>query len=365
MYGISRKTGYKWLSRFEADGEAGLLERSRAPHHQPHRVAEDIESAVVAVREKHSTWGPKKVYVELCKEFDSSLLPSRTTIANVLARQGLSEPRRVKRHASASEQPLAHAVESNLVWCIDFKGWFRTVDVCRIDPLTITDAYSRYLVCLQSMRGKTDTTHVMALMKTAFRAYGLPERIRSDNGSPFASTGLAGLTRLSVWWMQLGIVAERIEPGKPQQNGRHERFHRTLKQETASPPASTFNRQQKRFRQFRHEYNELRPHEALGQIPPAAVYQPSPRCLPCKLAPIEYPDDMHVRRVRGCGQMKWDGHDVHVSQALVGHPVGLLPLDDGIWTVYFSSTPLGVFDERTMHVYAGTHAIPKRKKGRR
>jgi transposase InsO family protein len=363
-YGISRKTGYKWLRRFEEEGEDGLGERSRAPHRQANRVSLWLEERVCQLREDHSSWGPKKLFVELEKLLPREELPSRATIANILTRNGLSQPRRQRRRASPSEEPLAHAVDSNVVWCIDFKGWFYTGDGSRVDPLTITDAYARYLICLQALRGKTDVERVMAVMKVAFRTYGLPERIRSDNGPPFASTGLAGLSRLSAWWMQLGIVPERIEPGKPQQNGRHERFHRTLKEETASPSASTFNRQQARFRAFRQEYNETRPHEALGQVPPAAVYQGSPRPFPTKLPLLEYPDDMEVRRVRGAGQMKWKGHDVRITRALIGQSVGLLPIEDGLWSVHFCATPIGFFDEQTMRVYGQRAAVPKRKRGR-
>jgi len=200
------------------------------------------------------------------------------------------------------------------------------------------------------MNGKTDTPHVQTVMRNIFLEYGLPERIRSDNGAPFASTGLGGLSRLSVWWIQLGIVPERIEPGCPQQNGRHERFHLTLAQETAMPPAASLRAQQQRFRRFHREYNEQRPHEALGQIPPAEVYQPSPRPFPQRIEPTVYPDDMETRRVRGAGQMKWSGKDVLVSGALCGQTVGLDPIDDGIWAVHYRFVKLGIFDERTMRI---------------
>lgn len=363
-YGISRKTGYKWLKRFEEEGDDGLLERSRIPHHQANRVPVGIETRICALRKQHSLWGPKKLYVELHKELPCWEIPSRATIANILSRNGLSKPRRKRRQASPCEAPLEHAVESNVVWCIDFKGWFRTQDKSRVDPLTITDAYARYLICLQAMRGKTDVDHVMAVMKVVFRTHGMPERIRSDNGPPFASIGLAGLSRLSVWWMRLGIIPERIEPGKPQQNGRHERFHRTLKEETASPPASTFNRQLARFRAFQHEYNEIRPHEALGQVPPAQVYQTSSRPFPAKLPPLEYPDDMEVRRVRACGQMKWKGQNVYVGEALVGQSIGLMSIDDAVWSVHFCMTTIGFFDERTKRIYGDRNAVPKRKRKR-
>lgn len=351
-YGISRRTGYKWLARYEARGEAGLDELSRAPHHQPHRLAPEIEAAILALRARWPRRGPKKLMVKLRTEVEEERLPSLTTIANVLSRHGLSAKPVRRRHATPSQQPLAHATESNRVWCIDFKGWFHTADGTIIHPLTITDAYSRYLICLQALRHKTDTVHVMAVMQRVLREYGLPERIRSDNGPPFASVGLGGLTRLSAWWIRLGISPERIEPGCPYQNGRHERFHLTLLHETVSPAATTFARQQARFVAFQDEYNYERPHEALGQVPPANHHRPSPRPYPSRLAPIEYGDDMVVRRVRGAGQMKWRGHDVLVTCALRGEPVGLVPIDDGLWAIYYCAVRIGVFDERRLRTHS-------------
>lgn len=349
-FGISRKTGYKWLERFAVNGESGLEERSRAPHSQPNRMPEVVEQAIIAWRKKKPSYGPKKLAYELAKEFPALQLPSLTSIANVLKRHGLSKPRKRRGHATPSTTPLADATHCNVIWSIDFKGWFRSGDGQRVVPLTMTDACSRFLLCLQVMGGKTDTPHVQTVMRNIFLEYGLPERIRSDNGAPFASTGLGGLSRLSVWWIQLGIVPERIEPGCPQQNGRHERFHLTLAQETAMPPAASLRAQQQRFRRFHREYNEQRPHEALGQIPPAEVHQPSPRPFPQRIEPTVYPDDMETRRVRGAGQMKWSGKDVLVSGALCGQTVGLDPIDDGIWAVHYRFVKLGIFDERTMRI---------------
>jgi len=350
-FGISRKTGYKWLERYAREGDLGLLERSRAPHQHPNMTSADLESAIVAVRQEHR-WGPKKIAVGLLRQFAAEEIPALSTIGDIVKRNGLLIPRRRRRHCSPSTQPLAHAVESNRVWCADFKGWFCTADGHRVDPLTVSDAHSRYLLACQGMRGKTDTVHVMGVFETLFRSYGMPERIRTDNGAPFASTGLSGLSRLSVWWMRLGITPERIKPATPSENGRHERMHLTLKQDTATPPAGTPRKQQEAFDRFVRYYNEERPHEALGQVVPAAVYAPSPRPYPARMPAVEYGDDMQVRRVRGAGQMKWRGHDVLVSQALAYQTVGLSPIGDGVWEVYFCTTPIGIFEEKKLRVRA-------------
>jgi putative transposase len=351
-FGISRKTGYKWWRRFQAQGEAGLEERSRAPRHCPQRLDEEMEQALVRLRKKKKHWGPKKLRVLLRGEFAEAPLPSLTTIANVLARHGLSQPPPRRRHATPGACPLGEVVECNRTWCIDFKGWFRTGDGQRLDPLTVTDAHSRYLLGLHALAGSTDTAHVRALLERLFREYGLPERIRSDNGAPFASTGLGGLSRLAVWWMRLGIVPERIQPGCPQQNGRHERFHLTLLKETLEPPAPTHAAQHRRFARFRREYNEQRPHEALGQQTPASLYVPSPRPYPRRLPPLpDYPADWWVRKVRPRGAIKWEGHEVPVSTALSGQYVGLEPTErPDVYRLHFMAVPLGHFDARRLQV---------------
>ena len=350
-YGVSRKTGYKWLERYAREGDSGLLEHSRAPHQHPNMTSEEMEEAVVRIRQQHR-WGPKKIVTRLAQRYAAEDIPSMSTIGDIVKRNGLLVARKLRRHCTPSTQPLAHAVDSNRVWCADFKGWFYTSDGRRVDPLTVTDAHSRYLLACQGMRGKTDTAHVMGVFEALFRAYGMPERIRTDNGTPFASTGLAGLSRLSVWWMRLGIMPERIKPATPSENGRHERMHRTLKEDTASPPAGTPKKQQEAFDRFLRYYNEERPHEALGQVVPAAVYTASPRPYPSRMPAVEYGDDMLVRRVRGAGQMKWRGHDVLVTQALTYQAVGLRPVDDGVWEVHFCTTPIGIFEERKLRVRA-------------
>ncbi len=235
------------------------------------------------------------------------------------------------------------------MWCADFKGWFRTGDGERIDPLTITDAHSRYLLRCQAV-DKMDTARVQAIFEAAFREFGLPAAIRTDNGAPFASTAIAGLSRLAVWWIKLGIVVERIEAGHPEQNGRHERMHRTLKQETAMPAAANRRAQQRAMDKFCQEYNQVRPHEALQMETPAAVYETSPRRLPVQIPEPEYPDTMRVYRVQQKGHFRWKKHQVFLSEVLWGESVGLLPVDDRWFTVYFAQVPIARFDSKQLRV---------------
>jgi hypothetical protein len=239
----------------------------------------------------------------------------------------------------------------NHTWYIDFKGAFSTGDGSRCEPLTLSDGFSRFLLCCQVMQ-HGDTAQVRARLEALFRQYGLPLIIRSDNGPPFASTGLAGLSRLAVWWIRLGIVPERIHPGRPQENARHERMHLTMVLDALSPPQDTPRAQQRAFDALRHEFNEERPHQALGQIPPARLYQPSPRPYPERLPEVAYPEDWTVRAVRGAGQMKWGGADVLVMQALAGEHIGLEAVADGMWLVHFADLPLGWFDERRLRITA-------------
>ena len=241
--------------------------------------------------------------------------------------------------------PFAAATEPNRVWCADFKGWFRTQDGERIDPLTLSDAHSRYLLRCQAVE-KTDTEGVGAIFEAAFREYGMPEAIRSDNGAPFASRAIGGLSRLAVEWMKLGITPERIRAGHPEENGRHERMHRTLKQETASPPAANRRAQQRSFDHFRREYNQERPHEALKMQTPASVYEPSPRAYPERVPQPEYDQGWEVRCVYPHGQFFWKGSHVFLSKALAGERIGLEPLDERYWCVYLAAFPIAAFDSQ-------------------
>jgi putative transposase len=344
-YEVSRKTVYKWLERFERDGWEGMQDQSKAPEHHPNAVPEQIEQAILELKARKPLWGAPKLRAKLLEKLDKC--PAESTISQILRRHGLSHPAKRRRRATPSQQPLSHCQQCNQIWCADFKGWFRTGDGCKCTPLTISDGHSRYLLCCQSVEKTVEELTVKPLFIKTFREYGMPEVMRTDNGTPFASTGLGGLSSLSVWWVRLGIKLERIEPGCPQQNGRHERMHRTLKEATAKPPKADLSAQQKAFDQFRHEYNSERPHEALDQRPPANVYSASLRSYPERLPERRgYPDDWQKRVVRKGGQMKWKGRDISLGGALWGQEVGLKPVAEGLWAVYFETLELGIFNEQ-------------------
>jgi putative transposase len=353
-FGISRETGYVWLRRYRQRGVEGLVEVNRAPLRHPNQTAVAVEEAVLELRQAHMTWGPRKLKRILERDQPGRGWPATSTVGEIVKRAGLVVARKKRRRTEPYTVPLAHAVESNRVWCADFKGWFRSGDGTRIDPLTITDACSRYLLRSQAVE-KTDTERVRAIFEAAFREYGLPEAIRTDNGAPFASSAVGGLSRLAVWWIKLGIVPERIEAGHPEQNGRHERMHRTMKLDLR--PAEHWRGQQLQLDRFRYDYNHVRPHEALGMKTPASVYEPSPRAYPVRIPEIVYPDTMLVRTVKSHGHFRWKKHDVFLSEVLWGERVGLLPLDDGRYTVYFAHVPLAMFDARNRK----TFPLPRRR----
>lgn len=339
-YGISRKTGYKWLERYRREGAAGLAERPHAPlrHGRAHDVA--VVQAVLGLRERWPRWGPKKLRAKLAERHRELALPAASTIGDWLRREGLAGRSRRRRRCPAYTQPFAAVTAANDVWCTDFKGWFRTGDGQRCDPFTLSDAHSRYLLRCQAV-ARPDEPHVRPIFEAAFKEYGLPLAMRSDNGPPFATPGAGGLSRLAVWWIKLGIRPERIVAGKPQQNGRHERVHRTLNEETARPPAGSVPAQQRRFDDFRAVYNHERPHEALGQQPPATHYRPSPRPYPDRLEDPAYGGEAAVRRVRSTGQIKWAGDLIFVGEALVGEPVGIVETEGGDWLVRYADVELG------------------------
>ena len=332
VYGVSRKTGYKWWARYEQEGVAGLADRSRAPRRHPNAVGADDEAAILALRAQWPNWGERKLHAFLQRERPEQAWPSPSTIGAILKRHGLTYARRRRRHATPSST-LSDATAPNLVWAIDFKGHFRTGDGVRCDPLTISDTASRYLLRCQAVE-RPDYAHVRPLLEATFREYGLPRALRSDNGPPFASLAVGGLSRLSVWFLRLGVVPERIEPGHPEQNGRHERLHRTLKKETASPPCATARGQQRAFQRFQQDYNEQRPHEALGMATPASVYVPSPREYPARLEEIEYPSRYQLRRVGERGDIHWRNRVVFLSEVLAGETVGLEEDEQG-WRIWF------------------------------
>ena len=343
IYDIARETGYYWLRRYQQGGLEALQDRNRAPERHPNQTPERIEEAVIELRREHMRWGPRKLKRVLEREAPQTPWPAASTIGAMLAREGLVVPRKKRRRAPPYTQPFAAADGPNQVWCADFKGWFRTQDGERVDPLTITDAHSRYLLRCQHV-AKTNGEQVQAIFEAAFRECGLPRAIRTDNGPPFASRAVAGLSRLAVWWMKLGIVPERIAAGHPEQNGRHERMHRTLKQETATPPAANVRAQQRAFHRFRREYNEQRPHEALEMQTPSAVYTPSLRPYPLRVPEPEYGSALQVRRIDKRGVFSWKGEVVFVSETLIGEPIGLLLEDERFYTVYFVASPIARFD---------------------
>ena len=279
QFGISRKTAYKMIGRHKAEGEAGLLDRSRAPHHHPNATPPELVDRIIEMKRGHPLWGPKKVVGRLRLIESEKSWPSPSTAGVILDRAGLVKRRRRRRRSTPWGEPFSGAKRPNDVWSIDFKGWFRTADGTRIDPLTVQDAASRYLLVCDGLE-RPNGREARRVLERAFREYGLPRAIRTDNGVPFASVGLGSLSPLSVWWVKLGIMPERIEPGHPEQNGRLERLHRTLKAETATPPQANRRRQRRAFDRFRHSYNNERPHETLGQMPPASLYTPSPRPHP-------------------------------------------------------------------------------------
>lgn len=342
-FGVSRKTAHKWLRRFSESGPAGLLDRPRAVRNHPNATPRAVVAALIREKRAHPTWGPLKLRPAPGDAPEViAAWPAPSTRGAILARAGLTQARRRRRRVPPSCAPFAACERPNAVWCADFKGWFRTGDGQRCNPLTVSDAYSRMLLCCQALE-RPDYVHVRPVFEATFREYGLPKAIRTDNGPPFASVGVGGLSPLAVWWVKLGIRPERIMPGHPEQNGRHERLHLTLKQECCGPPAATSAAQQLSFDAFRQTYNHERPHQALDLQTPAAWYRPSPRPYPPVLEDPFYPADAAVRRVRSNGEIKWRGHLVFVGEALAGEAVAVSETLVG-YDVYFGPIVLGRLD---------------------
>lgn len=342
-YGVSRRCGYALVDRYERKGVAAFSDGSHAAHQHPNAVTGHRERVVVEVRAEHPTWGPKKIRAWLERKRPNQAWPAESTIGEILDRHGLIKRRRPKRHVAGSPLPLTPAVAANDVWGVDFKGWFRTGDGRRCDPFSLSDLTSRYVLRLQAIE-RMDTDHVWPIFDAAFREFGTPRIMRSDNGAPFASSGVGGLSRLSVRLIKAAITPERIEPGKPQQNGRHERLHLTVQLDTANPPAASIRAQQHRFDRFRRIFNEERPHEALGQTTPAEHYTPSGRSYSGRLREPEYPTGHEVRRVRSNGEIKWQGCLVFLGEALIGEPIGIEESDDGLFIVSYGPIQLGWLD---------------------
>lgn len=353
-YAISRKTAYKWVERYEADPVGGLNEQSRAPRTPGQGVAPEVRAAILALRRAHPRWGPKKLHAILRERRPAAAWPAPSTMGELLRRAGLSvdRPRR-RRDVVPRTQPLAAATLPNEVWTADFKGWFRTGDGTRCDPLTVADAHSRFVLCCRIV--PPTEGGVRPWFERTFRVYGLPRVLRTDNGTPFATVGAARLSHLAVWWLKLGIQLDRIDPGHPEQNGRHERFHLTLQQDTTTPPAATPRHQQRRFDRHRRLFNTERPHEALGQQPPARVYVASPRPYPARLEDPWYDATHQVRRVSPIGQISWAGELIFIGAAFRGEVVGLAETARGDWTVRFMQIELGRIERRTRRFIPAWH----------
>ena len=344
LHGISRKTGYKWVERFEQEGVEGLKERSRAPKSSPHRTPAEIVEELLQARRGHPTWGPKKLIAWLGRHHREQRWPAASTAGEILKRRGLVRARPFRRRLEHPGRSLYQALHPNDLWTADFKGQFRTGDARYCYPLTVADCLSRYLLGCQALRS-SGTQSSRTVFERLFRQYGLPQAIRTDNGAPFASVAVGRLSALSVWWIRLGILPVLIEPSHPEQNASHERMHRTLKEETARPPQADLSAQQRCFDHFRREFNEQRPHESLGQEPPATLYRPSPRPYPQRLPPLEYPGHFEIRRVGSNGCISWNSQWLHLTQALSDQDVGLEETHDGVWSVHFGSMLLGRFHQ--------------------
>lgn len=349
LHGISRVSGYTVLRNWRELGAAGLEPRSRAPLRHPNQTSAEIEALVLGLRREHPLWGPRKLKAVLEKRHPEWLIPAASTMGAMLGREGLTHRRRKRRHVEPYTQPFAPVIEPNDEWAGDFKGWFRTGDGMRIDPLTISDTSTRYLLRCQAVE-KTDTPRVQAVFAAAFREYGLPQAMRTDNGPPFASCGVAGLSHLSVWWIKLGIRPQRIQAGHPEQNGRHERMHRTLEEHTATPPQANSRAQQRSMDAFRSEYNQQRPHQGLDMRTPASLYRSSPRTFPERLPEPEYGTAMKVRRVMQHGQFFWNYNAVFLGKVLAGERIGLLPIDDRYMRIDLAWHPVARFDTHTLRV---------------
>lgn len=340
-YGISRRVGYKWMARYAADGPSGLSERSHAPRVHGRATAEELVERILELRRARPSWGPRKLIARLEQLHPQLDWPSHATAHEILKREGLVTARRLKRHPPRRVGDLIHPERPNQVWAVDHKGWVRLGDGRRCEPLTLVDTYSRYLLAV-SCGTSTRAGEARRAMQEAFEEHGLPEVIRSDNGPPFASAGVTGLSALSVWWIKLGVHPERIRLGKPQENGRLERLHLTLL-EAMRPPAPDLAAQARRLEAFRQDYNHQRPHQALGQLPPARFHQASQRPMPQRLDEPDYPSHMATRKVRLNGEIKLAGNTVHISSALAGEAVAIEETDKGL-KIWFYKEPIGLLD---------------------
>jgi transposase InsO family protein len=349
-YGVSRPTGYRWVGRFKEEGEAGLEERSHEPKRVPHRTAPEVEARIVELRREYG-WGGETLRMRLRRELGEEVVPALSTVNAILGRNGLLRRARRRRHWPHPGSVPVQTERPNQVWPADFKGQFRMGNGRYCYPLTVTDHYSRRLLMCQgllSTRGEA----AQPAFRRLFREAGLPEAIRTDNGAPFVTHAICGFSRLSIWWMQLGIIHQRTRPASPQENGQHERMHKDLKRDATRPPGRTLVGQQRKLERFRRMYNEERPHHALDGATPAQLWEPSPRPFPeGPLAGPQYPGHLEVRRISRCGAFRLNHDQIALSKSLVGLYVAFDAVDDGLWDIFFYKTRIGRFDERERRVF--------------
>lgn len=349
-YGVSRKTGYKWRDRYNEEGLAGLEDRSHAPHSCPHRIDPKLAALLCQTRRDHPKWGPEKIMDYLRKRHRVRSWPAISTVSDLFVREGLVKRRRRRRPVTHPGVVPIHTTEPNDLWTVDFKGQFATRDGIYCYPLTIADQHTRFLIACHGLPS-TKGVGARRVMERAFREYGLPLAIRTDNGSPFATRGIHGLSQLNVWWLRLGIQHQRIRPASPQENACHERMHKTLKYETARKPKTNAAAQQRIFNAFRTEYNFIRPHKALGGDCPGEHYRASPRPFPAKLPPLEYPDHFKVKRVTNAGTFRFKHKLLFIANALKQQYIGLEEVEDGIWSIFLGNVLIARIDEQEMRIY--------------
>ena len=348
-FNVSRQAGYRLVVRYFTEGVEAIKPQSRRPHTCPHQTPPEVELALVAVRQTHPSWGAKKILEIYRRKNPALILPARSTTCDIIRRNGLIIKHRRRPSLVHPGRPITDPNKPNILWAADFKGEFKTQNGIYCYPLTVTDDYSRYILgCKGLLKARTaDTKKVFTRL---FKTYGLPDRIKTDNGAPFATIALGRLSRLSIWWIRLGIIPELIEPGQPQQNGRHERMHKTLKAETTRPPAGNLAQQQLRFNKFVQEFNNDRPHEALDMKMPAEVYKPSCREMPDKLPPMDYPGHYIVRKVSRNGGVRWKHRWIRASHNLGEEFIGFEEIDNGVYEVYFGPVYLGRFFEEEFKI---------------
>lgn len=342
-FGLSRKTIYKWIDRYIDEGIIGLEEKSRAAKSHPNITDSSKIERIIEFKLSHDKWGPKKIIDCLERKYQGESWPTVSTAGEWLKKNGLVKSRKKRRHVQRYQDHFVDCMKPNDVWSADYKGQFYTKDRKVCYPLTVTDNYSRYLIACDGLEGPR-YIETKGCFERIFREYGLPKAIRTDNGTPFAGTSIGGLSRLSIWWIKLGIIPERIAPGEPQQNGRHERMHRTLKEATVKPAGTDLSDQQRKFDFFRVEYNSERPHESIGMKRPSEIHKRAIRSFPNTIKPIEYPDNFEVRSVRYNGEIKFEGDLYFISELLHSEKVGIKEISDGLWQINFGLHRLGYID---------------------